>query len=179
MYWLVISIQYIINPRFDGNNLSGWEGEPFGAYEPMENAEHYNKTYNTYQRIEGLPAGKYRVSLQAFYRMGSANNDYSLYSSSNYADYQYAKLYANSSTEEVEVSIVSASSAALDESLGGGTSTVGGSEYIPNNMVAANYWFEAGYYINSIEVNVGDDGMLIIGIYKNQTINNDWTCLDN
>ncbi|MBQ8968177.1 MAG: CotH kinase family protein [Bacteroidaceae bacterium] len=184
--WIDLTSQYIVNPDFIGNDVStGWLGTSFGAANPHENAEHYSKNFNTYQYISGLTPGLYRLSLKAFYRMGNSSNDYSLYSSGNYEGYQHAQLYASSSEEEVYVPIAPASSAALGQSLGGATSLVGssgwwgeGGYYIPNNMEAAYYWFSAGYYQNSVEVNVGADGELLIGIRKTSLINEDWTCLD-
>ncbi len=184
--WIDVTDTYIKNPRFDNNYLGDWEGTSWGAYNQKENAEHYEKNYNTYQHLHGLTAGRYRLSLDAFYRMGSSDNDWSLYSSGNYSDNQNARLYATSSEGEYEVGIVPASSAALTQSLGGGTSTVGGGwggggqqRYIPNNMEAAYYWFTAGYYDNVLECEVGEDGELTIGIRKTTTISGDWTCVDN
>ncbi len=185
--WIDVTDSYIVNPRFDNNDIvTGWLGTPFGAANPKENAEHYQKNYDSYQNVSGLTQGKYRVSLSAFYRMGNSSDDYRLYQSGNYADNQYAKLYANSDKGNYEVSIVPASSAALDQSLGGSVSGVGssgwwggGAPYIPNNMEAAYYWFEAGYYLNTLECEVGSSGNLTIGIRKEQTANGDWTCLDN
>ena len=191
--WIDITDDYIVNPRFDNNDvLTGWHGTSFSTANPHENAEHYSKTFDTYQEIEGLNAGHYRLSLDCFYRMGSANNDWSLYDSGNYSDYQYANLYAQVEDGYHEVAIVPASSAALKEPLGGATSRVGNggwwwwgggddedTYYIPNNMEAAWYWFEAGYYDNSLEFDVGSDGKLTIGISKYQMLDGDWTCLDN
>ena len=180
--WIDLTNQYVKNPTFAGNDVTtGWQGTTFGTVNPRENAEHYNKNFDTYQIISGLSAGHYRVSVQAFYRMGSADNDYSLYSSGNYADYQNAQLYATSSLEDTYQPIVPSSSAALQQSLGGGTSSVGSrpSYYIPNNMEAAYYWFQAGHYKNAVEVEVGEDGELRIGVRKTTTINSDWMCLDN
>ena len=189
--WIDVTDAYIINPRYDNDDrTTGWEGTELGAYNPKENAEHYNKTYDTYQTITGLTAGKYRLSLNAFYRMGNADNDYNLYTSGNYSDSQHAELYATSSIGDYNTRIAPSSSAALSQSLGGGTSQVGaefdwntwswtGGYYIPNNMEAADYWFKAGYYLNNVECEVGDDGTLAIGIRKYQTINEDWTCIDN
>ena len=183
--WIDVTDTYIKNPRFDNNYLGDWEGTSWGAYNQKENAEHYEKTYNTYQRLHGLTPGRYRLSLDAFYRMGSADNDYSLYTSGNYSSSQNARLYAVSSEGEYEVAIVPSSSAALTKSLGGGTSTVGNwwgggqQYYIPNNMEAAYYWFKAGYYDNELECEVADDGELTIGIRKSVTISGDWTCVDN
>lgn len=187
--WIDVTDQYIINPRYDNNDYSGWFGTTLGAANPKENAEHYNKDYDTYQDISGLHGGKYRLSLNAFYRMGETYNDWNLYSSGNYSDSQNAKLYATYPTEtgewtRVETSIVPLSSGAVTSSLGGGTSNVDGwwgwnSKVVPNNMEAAYYWFEAGYYKNSLEFEIGDNKEVRIGISKNTRIDNDWTCIDN
>ncbi|MDO5483010.1 MAG: CotH kinase family protein [Bacteroidaceae bacterium] len=182
--WIDMTDSYIINPRFDNDDTTtGWEGTPLGAYNPKENAEHYEKNYDTYQNINGLKAGKYRVSLNAFYRMGSSDNDYDLYSSGNYSESLHAVLYARTSEGEFTTPIMPSSSAALEESLGGGTSTVNWWDttplYIPNNMESAYYWFEAGNYENTLECEVGTNGELTIGIRKSTTTAGDWTCLDN
>lgn len=176
--WIDITDEYVINPRYDNNEYFGWEGTALSGYNPMGNAEHYQKNYDTYQVISGLKSGTYRVSLQAFYRSGSSNDDYTHYNSINASNYQYAKLYASSSTESKESPIALAASGAVNLSLGGATSSVGGKN-IPNNMEAAYRWFNAGYYNNSVEVKVGSDGKLTIGIRKNYTLTGDWTCLDN
>ena len=194
--WIDVTDKYVVNPRFDKNDIkTGWEGVAFSANNPAENAEHYNKNYDTYQTIKGLAPGKYRVSVSAFYRMGSASNDYSLYDGGNYKNSQHAKLYAKTAAGEKIQAIVPASSAALTESLGGKTAEVGNSGggwpwgggwgwwgvsyYIPDDMEAAHLWFEEGYYHNELECKVGEDGELTIGIRKTQKIDNDWTCLDN
>ncbi len=183
--WLDVTEQYIVNPNFDNNDVrTGWLGTAFGMANPQENAEHYNKTYDTYQVITGLTPGHYRLSLSAFYRMGDANNDYWLFTSGDYSESQHAQLYASTTDAEVVTPIIPSSSAALKESLGGSASQVGNwwmgaTLYIPNNMEAAFYWFEAGYYHNELEIDVHEDGILRIGVRKGLTINNDWTCLDN
>ena len=67
--WIDITDDFIVNPRFDGNDIStGWLGTAFGSANPKENAEHYQKNFNTYQVITGVVPGKYRVSVNAFYR---------------------------------------------------------------------------------------------------------------
>lgn len=177
--WVDVTDQYIVNPRYDGNDRSGWEGTTLGAANPKENAEHYSKNYDTYQTLRGLPPGQYRLSLNAFYRMGSAWEDYNAYYSGDAESTQYAKLYARSSEGEQTVAICCASSGKTTNNIGGSTSRVGWNEYIPNNMEAAYYWFQAGYYKNTLTCNVGSDGILTIGIKKDQTINGDWTCIDN
>lgn len=188
--WVDVTDAYIKNPRYDNNNYSSWDGTQLAGNGARDNAEHYNKKYDTYQQLTGLKPGHYRLSLQAFYRMGNASNDYSLYKSGNYASSQNAKLYYSTSAKTDKVSIKPASADALATSLGGATSGVGTvisqnwwetiySLYIPYNMEAAYYWFLNGYYNNSIELDVPADGKLKIGISKTVQISEDWTCIDN
>ncbi|MBO7581496.1 MAG: CotH kinase family protein [Bacteroidaceae bacterium] len=179
--WIDVTDSYIINPRFDNNDVTtGWKGTSFGAYNPVENAEHYQKTYDSYQELSGLDAGKYRVSLNAFYRYGNSDSDYSTYITNDYESSQHARLYARSNIGYYDSPIVLTSSAAIDKSLGGNTKLVGSQGlYIPDNMEAADYWFKAGYYNNYVDCEVGDEGILTIGIRKDVYIGSDWTCLDN
>lgn len=180
MQWVDVTDSYIRNPRFDNNDrTTGWSGTSFGAANPKENAEFYDKNYDAYQVLTGLAKGRYRLSVKAFYRMGDSNSDYIRYSSGNYSAYQYAKLYATSSTKTFETSIVPISSGMVSSSLGGGIAVVGGWNYIPNNMEAAYYWFQAGYYSNSVECQVDSDGRLRIGVRKNSTLTADWSCFDD
>ena len=186
--WIDVTEKYVKNPSYTGNDYSYWEGTALGGYNPKDNAEHYNKKYDTYQNISGLKPGKYRVSLKAFYRYGSAKLDYETYSSGDYSSKQYAKLYATSSIKDYSEGISLASSGKVKNSLGGSAAGVGKESgwgwftsyeyYIPDNMEAAALWFAAGHYNNSVECEVGEDGKLRIGIRKSQSVNDDWTCLD-
>ena len=176
--WVDVTDAFVKNPRFDGNSYANWEGTALSGNGAVNNAEHYYKAYDTYQKLSGLTPGKYRVSVQAFYRMGTSANDYSLYSSGDYSESQIATVFARSTSNYYDVPMVCASSAALKQSLGGGTAAVGNGLVIPNNMAAANAWFEAGYYKNSVECEVDEDGLLTIGIFKEDVIREDWTCLE-
>lgn len=180
MQWVDVTDNYIRNPRFDNNDrTTGWYGTPFGAANPKENAEFYQMNYDAYQTISGLKAGRYRLSAKAFYRIGDANNDYYLYSSDTYPSYQYAELYATSSTQTYKTGIVPLSSGMVSSSLGGNPAIVNRWYYVPNNMEAAYYWFSAGYYANSVECQVNADGILRIGVRKNTTLAGDWSCFDD
>ena len=123
--WIDVTDQYIVNPRFDNNDYHGWSGTAYGAANPKENAEHYNRNYDTYQTLTGLPAGQYRLSLDAFYRAGSATNDYNTYRGNNYESSQHAVLYARSTSGEVTTPLPYASSGGSTQYLGGAVSRVG------------------------------------------------------
>lgn len=175
--WIDVTDLYIKNARFDYNNSEYWNGTPFGFVNPMNNAEHYQKNFDTYQDLMNVPAGKYRLSLKGYYRAGDTNNDYShfMYDGDNY---RYAKLYATSSVGIYSVPLVYCYSGASTKNYGGAVSQADG-KYVPNNMEAAHYWFEAGFYDNSVELAVGKDGILRIGISKDNTLSGDWTCIDS
>lgn len=198
--WIDVTDKYVTNPRFDNNDYkTGWLGDQFSANNPKGNAEHYNKNYDTYQNLTGLTPGKYRVSVNAFYRMGDANNDYSTWKSGNYRSSMKAKLYVTTTSGTKTVAITPASEEKYDQQPATGSwsevkDNNGGNDwgwgwgggwgwnpsyYIPNNMEAANYAFQDGKYVNTISCEVGADGQLTIGIKKESKLDNDWTCLDN
>lgn len=174
----------INNPRFDDNN-SGWEDAParggntggtngdadsFDDRNPC--AEHYNKTFNTYQTLTGLPNGFYTVSVQGFYREGGFNDAAAKHVAGT--ESLNAKLYANGQ-EQPLMSIFEGAGKAS----GGGTATATGIEgAFPNNMAAASYFFSANLYWNSVTVAV-TDGTLTIGIKKETAVGADWTIFDN
>ena len=56
---------YIVNAGFDANATTGWEGA--GTVNNHE-VEFYEKTFDMYQTISGLPAGKYRLKAKGFER---------------------------------------------------------------------------------------------------------------
>lgn len=177
--WIDVTDMHIANPNYDGNNYYFWDGTPLSGYYPWDNAEHYEKTFDTYQYLSGLsPHSRYRVSLDAFYRSGSASSDWDHFTY-NPEDYQYARLYASTNAGYYETGIKLCSSGAVSESFGGATSSVDGwSKVIPNNMEAAHYWFEAGYYHNTLEFDTDENGDAYIGIRKDEFMWEDWVCID-
>lgn len=168
---------YIVNANYNNNNYSGWDGTALSGYGSANNAEHYYKNFDTYQTISGLPKGTYRVGVQGFYRKGTYNEDYSSWTSGDTSG--NAMLYATSSIASVSKPLARASAAALTESLSDGAAVVGNNLYIPDNMVSAGAWFAAGFYRNYLEVQVGSNGVLDIGIKKDTLVDRDWTIIDN
>ena len=185
--WIDITDKYVKNPYFNGDDYSYWEGTPLSGRNAKNNAEHYYRAYDTYQEISGLKPGKYRVSLKAFYSMGSIWEDYELYITGNYAAQRHAQLYATSSIKNYTTPIVPLSSGRSKEAYGGSCYPIVHSEngnyildwWLPYDLEAADAWFAAGYYDNSVECEVAEDGKLKIGIRKMKTLTDDWTCLDD
>ena len=178
--WIDLTDYYIKNAGFDNNSGEYWEGTAFGFVNPMSNAEHYQRDFDSYQCLTGLAAGRYRIRMQGFYRAGNSSQDWNHYINGE-DEYRQAQLYATSSVDDYWTPICFESSAALDHPLQGTTVTVGNgvTKYIPNTMEAAHSWFEEGYYENEVECEVGSDGCLTIGVRKNGTLSADWMCIDN
>lgn len=109
--WIDVTDVFIKNAHFLNNSTEGWEGDEFGFAGPMYNAEHYNKTFNTYQDLAGLTPGTYRLSLKGYYRAGEAGNDYEYFRFYG-DDYRHAQLYATSSVNDYSTQLVYCSSAA-------------------------------------------------------------------
>lgn len=175
----------INNPRFD-DNVSGWLGtEParggnisgtngnvptWDDFNPC--AEHFNKTYDTYQELTGLSNGVYAVSVQGFYRQGGYNDAAAKHVAGT--ESLNAILYANNAEQPLMSIFEEAGKAS-----GGVTATATGIDGVfPDNMSAASYFFSAGLYWNTVYVEV-TDGNLKIGVKKSTTVGSDWTIFDS
>lgn len=161
------------------NMYYGWFGSAptnvtFGCF------EHWNRNFDNYQKIEGLPEGYYEISVNGFYRRGGAADDYRYFTGSNSSAYNHSVVFAESTVDKSETPLPYASSCAQPTTIGSGRCvTVGNGQYIPNDMQSANDWFMNGYYKNTIRVKVGKDGLLKIGLRKSTLISNDWTIIGN
>ena len=173
----------IANPFFNANNLTGgWSGDSFGAVNGRENAEHYNCNYDTHQTIEGLPSGVYAVSVKAFYRAGDIAEAYTNYRQKNERS-RFARLYAVSGQDTLTLPIVSPYSKKVyvkknvgrEAAYNDGQATY----YIPDDMVAAEYYMhDMSSYSNKLFV-ATDDGRLTLGVIKRQLVDADWTMFDD
>ncbi len=163
----------IVNPNFDGIQFGGWGGSGFGAGGAQaECAERFNMVYDTYQTIEGLPNGIYKVLVNGLYRAGSFGNDWA---TKDDATVRHAKLYATSGSSTFSSSLPSLSSGATDTIPG---VTVDGDLQVPNSMVQFVTWQEAGYYLDNSVMIAVENGALKIGVRKDVLIDADWTVLD-
>ena len=127
-------------------------------------AEHYNKTFDFYQELTGLPNGRYRAEVQSFYRAGSISQ--AVTSHENGTEQINAIFYANGEEKPV---------CSLYD-----TDAYSVSPYsYPDNVTQANEAFnQNGFYHNTIEC-VVTNGVLRLGIRSQQRINADWCCFDN
>lgn len=186
----------IKTPGFDKdgtNSTDGWEnttGSSFGNNDTNKATlmlEYWQSTVGIYQDLVGLPEGTYEVSVQAFSRNGS-NEDELAAKEAGEPVKDPAYLYAvNGEGQQSAVVLAGITDGAIDaadaEAKGYtdlGSITIDGKDYaLPNGMVSTNAFFtEEGKYVNSLIVKVGADGKLRIGIKKETKKNNDWVVMD-
>jgi hypothetical protein len=175
---------FIKNPTFEGNDLSGWSGNGWGAYLPKENAERYNTNYNTYQDLSGLLEGVYRFKANGFYRAGEPQPAYNNYKAQN-EESKYAKIYATAGGETIEASVMSPYTAGLTKKMTTGNWTSATDEqtnevfYIPHDMIAADEFLQAGYCNDNYVYIAVSDGNMRVGVKKEQLITDDWSIFDD
>ncbi|MDO5446631.1 MAG: lamin tail domain-containing protein [Prevotellaceae bacterium] len=176
--WIDVTTGHIKSYAFNSNSAAGWLGTPFTFNSSTNNAQHRQLNYLTYQDITGLVPGKYRLSVQAFYRAGTSSNDYT-HSTKDGDAYRYASIFAETNGSKSVAKLPYLTSGGYSSSLGGTSVKLSNGKYVPDNAEAASAWFTAGYYNTSVEFNVGEDGTLRIGLEKQKMLAGDWTCADN
>ena len=76
--WTEVTNLFVKNADFMQGNAY-WQGTNFwNVNVGFKDAEYWNMNFRKYQEITGLPAGRYRVTMYGFYRIGGYNNEYSL-----------------------------------------------------------------------------------------------------
>lgn len=156
-----IDITHLLkNTRFDGDDNSGWSGTPFTGVS-FGTAEHFSRVFDTYQVLNAMPTGAYRLEAQGFYRYGLP--DTAIPAHNDGTERLLASLYIN----DIETSFMSL----YDEDY---------SSY-PNNMYQASTAFNTDdkYKNNSVEVVMTEPGTLRCGVKKLQMVDGDWTIFDN
>jgi hypothetical protein len=179
--------RYIENPTFDTvGDFTGWKGSSFGAGGTTgPSAERYQMNFDTYQDIS-VPAGTYKLSVNGYFRSGSAETDWADYlaqqealaTDPNFFDPTLtAFLYATTSEGTYSVALPHASAGWVESPYGiESESQVESEAYIPNTMLAADTYFhtpkvdEQGNeylpYNVSVILKVGQDTKLRIGVKR-------------
>ena len=134
----------INNPGYNVN-AEGWSGTTPGHDAAAGVAEFYNKTFDFYQDIAGLPAGTYRVAVSAFYRPNWAPSDYERRDST---EYSMAFLYAVGNGQTSSKAITRLSSVVMSD--------VSGEEKKVNDAVTTFSGFDNGERLIIVAVDTLD-----------------------
>ena len=160
--------------RNDTNN-SAWSGLPaVGGSNDNFCGEKWNASVvEVSQVLRNMPSGKYRLSVQGFYRMGSMEGV--TVARANGTEVLHAQFFAN----DVSVPVMSI----LDEAgklEGVGNSGYGDYGLAPNSMSEASQFFSAGLYEHSFLFTLGEGiDTIRLGVTKTGFVAQDWVIFDN
>lgn len=168
----------LLSPDFtDGSN--GWNGSPATG---NHIAEAFNKQYDIYQELEGLPEGAYKITAKGYYRPGD-NTVIDSYWGDGSTNNVYAYLYGNDNTTPLHHICDYTSETPYIEREDGTTNDYSFAalegKYIPNDMASAEVAFSQGNYPNEVTC-VVTDGKLRFGVkmQSDQALANNWTAFD-
>ena len=155
----------LVNPSFtDGSK--GWKGTAF-TNAASGIAEFYDKTFDTYQVLEDMPAGTYRLQAQGFYRYGGKDEAHQ--SHLDGSEQLLAGLYLNEGWKPFM--------SLFDESA---DYTFQPYTY-PDNIGGASAAFNSDkeYEGNEVTYELKERGDLRVGISKDEYRQYDWNAFDN
>jgi len=176
---------FLVNPSFNGDSNEGWtyeNGTPANYY---SECEFYNTNFDIYQIITDLPAGYYRFACQGFYRYGSCENAYALDTATTGEPTEMKpEIYANTNANKFQSW---AEFGTTGEEFNGYWTPNADAEadqvqYFANTMEATNILFDTYNQNpdgNYVDIYVGEDGVLRVGVRKTETVAADWTIFDN
>lgn len=170
--------------RNDNIRNSEWQGSSptiagfdSGADGAKYCAEMYNKTFDVYQELTGLPNGIYSLSVKGFYRPGPSNNTSTDRNALLYADVNGTDDGGETSKPLMHINTYKQGSKLYDDDK---EITLDGNKYyVPFSVKGTLTYFNAGHYHdNKLWVEV-TDGTLRIGIKKSVAVTDDWTIFDD
>ena len=179
--WTDVTNYLISNPGFADNDVDGWNWNSDASSQKSDYGcmEFWNGTFDIWQDLAGLPSGKYRLSVQAFYRAGANSSTYTAHN--NGRESVTARLYAGNN----EKALMSVFDVEFDDNLnwdcwGPNSSDWWSSQppYFPNGMSSGSAAFAQGAYWNQMEFDFSG-GDLRIGMKNSTRKSDNWCLFDN
>ena len=143
--------------------------------------EFWQTNFDMFQTIKGLPAGTYKMTVNAWVRLGSNEETYKAWNEDPNATMAYA--YAVDGDSTVYAAPVANLMKAGDNLSGSAEFAPNEEEvyYMPNTLVEGRDVIEQneGLFTTEVICKVLEDGVLTIGIKKAETVTNSWVVLDD
>ena len=143
--------------------------------------EFWQTNFDMFQTIKGLPAGTYKMTVNAWVRLGSNEETYKAWNEDPNATMAYA--YAVDGDSTVYAAPVANLMKAGDNLSGSAEFAPNEEEvyYMPNTLAEGRDVIEQneGLFTTEVICKVLEDGVLTIGIKKAEKVTNSWVVLDN
>ena len=169
----------IKNPAYLENGYDGWTYSENGfkarEYEAPMNLITYsgNAAFEVSQTIENVPAGLYKLTVNAFYRAGSLDDEKAKIAAGTELEKELT-VYAAVANDTYSRKVMNLSEGATDVAYGEGTTTLDNGKFVPNSAAESRAWYIAGEYTNEVLFNVFEDGSVTIGLSKNAGLPSDY-----
>lgn len=182
--WVDVTAGYMENPDFS-NGRTGWEFTGSGADVREGCMEVFQQGFDLWQEYNDIPNGRYRISVQAFYRTGGNSNSRRDNAKAGNDPVQ-ALLYGNETTQPL-TNLYSEDTDPNTQTSGGWWTYATGNQWMgnyqaiakyPNDMTSAADAFRRDMYWQSLEV-VVIDNHLRIGIKNPSYVDAGWAIFDN
>lgn len=170
------------NPNFDGDQTQGWTSQDGFTGVSYGSIEYWNRTFNVYQVLYGMPAGTYRFETRGFYRYGGQPENLAAYNNGTLQ--RNAKIYIidadGTTTQTADVMAISDDPSSVHE-WGSWSSELYNGNPVPNNMQAASEAIDVrGRYVpangyNTVTLSYSEGGDITVGARKDVAVDNDWT----
>ena len=171
--WTDVTKWLLVNPNFDNNSQEGWNWESNATTQEVRVncISFYNGSFDIHQQLTSLPKGKYRLSVQGFYR--TTDNQAAYTAHQNGTEQITASLYAGT----VNKKLVSAYAESVNYNAGGRSWTPDNTHYFPDGKEAALEAFGVGHYTNTMEFEA--EGNIMVGVSCQSYTSNNYCVLDN
>lgn len=169
----------IKNPAYLENGYDGWTYSENGfkprEYEAPMNLITYNgnAAFEVSQTIENVPAGLYKLTVNAFYRAGSLDDEKAKIAAGTELEKELT-MYAAVGDDTYSHKVMNLSEGATDVAYGEGTTMLDNGKFVPNSAAESRAWYIAGEYTNEVLFNVFEDGSVTIGLSKNEGLPSDY-----
>ncbi len=178
----------IANASFSTFDTTGWtyeytDGTPGGEESQRKTStayEFWNSTaFDINQTIVGLAEGYYHLTVNTFFRNGNNSPELAAAYAADPEASRLLKFYANGDTVDVKNIYDEAQAEPL--SVDGEISVVlaDATVYTPNTMISAAGYFDAGHYVNAIDVFLPKGESLKLGLCLQGAAGKAWCVMDN
>lgn len=167
----------ITNPAYIGG-YDGWTYSENGfksrTYEAPMNLITYsgNAAFEVSQTLKDVPAGLYELSVYAFYRAGSLDDEKAKIAAGTELEKELT-MYAAIGEDTYSHKVMNLSEGATETNYNEGAQLENGL-YVPNSAADSRAWYIAGAYKNNVKFNVFEAGDVTIGLSKTVGLANDY-----
>ena len=170
----------IQNPAYLENGYEGWTytENAFKArsYEAPMNLITYsgNAAFEVSQVLKDVPAGLYKLTVNAFYRAGSLEDEQAKVAAGTELEKELTMYATTAAADTYSKKVMNLSEGAADAQVEGTGVEFSEGKYVPNSAADSRTWYIAGEYTNEVLFNVFEQGDVTIGLSKTEGLVSDY-----